>query len=34
MSAVERIEYIPGPGSALYGANAMFGVINVITPPG
>jgi outer membrane receptor protein involved in Fe transport len=31
MSSVERIEYIPGPGSAIYGANAMFGVINVIT---
>lgn len=31
LSAVERIEYIPGPGSALYGSNAMFGVINVIT---
>jgi iron complex outermembrane receptor protein len=31
MSIVERIEYIPGPGSAIYGANAMFGVINVIT---
>lgn len=31
MSAVERIEYIPGPGSAIYGSNAMFGVINVIT---
>lgn len=34
LSAVERIEYIPGPGSALYGANAMFGVINVITRRG
>lgn len=31
MSVVERIEYIPGPCSAIYGANAMFGVINVIT---
>lgn len=31
MSVVERIEYIPGPGSAIYGSNAMFGVINVIT---
>jgi len=28
----ERIEVIRGPGSALYGANAMHGVINVITP--
>lgn len=31
LSVVERIEYIPGPGSAIYGSNAMFGVINVIT---
>jgi len=31
LSVVERIEYIPGPGSAMYGSNAMFGVINVIT---
>jgi outer membrane receptor protein involved in Fe transport len=31
ISVVERIEYIPGPGSAIYGSNAMFGVINVIT---
>jgi len=31
MSMVERIEYIPGPGSAVYGSNAMFGVVNVIT---
>lgn len=31
MSVVERIEYIPGPGSAIYGSNAMFGVVNVIT---
>lgn len=28
---VERIEYVPGPGSAMYGSNAFFGVINVIT---
>lgn len=27
----ERIEVIRGPGSALYGANAMNGVVNVIT---
>jgi len=31
MSVIERIEYIPGPGSALYGSNAMLGTINVIT---
>ena len=31
MSLIERIEYVPGPGSSIYGSNAMFGVINVIT---
>lgn len=31
MSLVERIEYAPGPGSAVYGSNAFFGVINVLT---
>lgn len=33
MELVERIEYAPGPGSSIYGANAMFGVINVVTRP-
>jgi iron complex outermembrane receptor protein len=28
---VERIEFIKGPGSAVYGTNAIAGVINVIT---
>ena len=28
---VERIEVVKGPGSALYGGNAMGGIINVIT---
>lgn len=28
---IQRIEIIRGPGSALYGANAMNGVINIIT---
>ncbi|MBI5641704.1 MAG: TonB-dependent receptor [Nitrospirae bacterium] len=28
---IERVEIIRGPGSSLYGANAFFGIINVIT---
>jgi outer membrane receptor protein involved in Fe transport len=31
MDLVERIEFIPGPGGAVYGQNAMFGVVNVVT---
>lgn len=31
MDEIERIEVIRGPGSAVYGANAMTGVINIIT---
>ena len=34
MGLVERIEYIPGPGSAVHGQNAMFGVVNVVTRNG
>jgi iron complex outermembrane receptor protein len=34
MALVERIEYIPGPGGAVYGQNAMFGVVNVVTRSG
>jgi iron complex outermembrane receptor protein len=34
MALVERIEFIPGPGGAVYGQNAMFGVVNVITRSG
>jgi len=30
LDAVERIEIVRGPGSALYGTGAMFGVVNVI----
>jgi iron complex outermembrane receptor protein len=32
--AVERVEIIRGPGSALYGADAFSGVINIITKKG
>lgn len=31
IAAIERIEVIKGPASALYGANAFLGVINIIT---
>ena len=31
IEAVERIEVVRGPGSALYGENAFMGIINVIT---
>jgi outer membrane receptor protein involved in Fe transport len=31
LNEIERIEIVRGPGSALYGANAMLGVINIIT---
>jgi outer membrane receptor protein involved in Fe transport len=31
---IERVEYVPGPGSSIYGANALFGVVNVITKSG
>lgn len=31
LALVKSIEYVPGPGSSIYGANAMFGAINVIT---
>jgi outer membrane cobalamin receptor len=34
LASVERIEIIHGPGSALYGAGAFAGVINVITKRG
>ena len=34
MALVERIEFIPGPGGAVYGQNAMLGVVNVITRSG
>ncbi len=28
---IERVEFIRGPGSAIYGSNAMTGIINIIT---
>ncbi|WP_317203844.1 TonB-dependent receptor [Janthinobacterium sp.] len=34
MELIERVEYVPGPGSAIYGSSAFFGVINVITKSG
>ncbi len=34
LDAVERIEVIRGPGSALYGKNAFSGVLNIITKKG
>jgi iron complex outermembrane receptor protein len=34
LDLIDRIEFIPGPGSAVYGQNAMFGVVNIITRRG
>ncbi|MCL6264656.1 TonB-dependent receptor [Craterilacuibacter sp. RT1T] len=34
LQTVERIEFIKGPGAAMYGGNALFGVVNVITKRG
>jgi iron complex outermembrane receptor protein len=31
MENVKRVEFIRGPGSALYGSNAFLGVVNIIT---
>ena len=31
---IERIEFIPGSGSSIYGANAFYGLINVVTKQG
>lgn len=31
LSLIERVEFVSGPGSSIYGSNALFGVINVIT---
>ena len=34
LGLIDRVEYVPGPGSSIYGANAFFGVINVVTKHG
>lgn len=34
MDLVDRIEFIPGSGSSIYGANAFSGLINVVTKTG
>ncbi|MDP2826855.1 MAG: TonB-dependent receptor [Sulfuritalea sp.] len=34
LSLVERIEYVPGAGSVLYGGNALLAVVNVVTLSG
>lgn len=34
VALIERVEYAPGTGSALYGNNALLGVINVVTKRG
>ncbi|RSZ57300.1 TonB-dependent receptor [Massilia atriviolacea] len=34
VSLIERVEFVPGPGSAMYGSSAFFGVVNVITKTG
>jgi iron complex outermembrane receptor protein len=31
LEEIDRVEVIRGPGSALYGANAMLGVVNIVT---
>ena len=34
VNLIERVEFIPGPGSALYGSNAVLGVVNIVTRSG
>lgn len=31
MDLIDRVEFVPGSGSAVYGNNAFFGVLNVVT---
>jgi len=34
LGLIERVEFVPAPGSAIYGSSAFFGVVNVITKSG
>ncbi len=34
LDLIERVEIVRGPGSSLYGSNAFFGIVNVITRRG
>jgi iron complex outermembrane receptor protein len=34
VSLIDRVEVVRGPGSSIYGSNAVFGIINVITRHG
>lgn len=34
LTLIDRVEFVPGPGSAIYGSSAFFGVVNVITKSG
>jgi outer membrane receptor protein involved in Fe transport len=31
VALIERVEFVAGPGSALYGSNAVLGVVNIVT---
>jgi iron complex outermembrane receptor protein len=31
MALIDRVEFIAGPGSSLYGSNAVLGVVNIVT---
>lgn len=34
LESIERVEFVSGPGSAVFGGNAFFGVLNLITRKG
>jgi outer membrane receptor for ferrienterochelin and colicins len=34
VDVIERVEVIRGPGSSIYGSNAFFGVVNIVTKQG